>query len=157
MQKIFASLFTAILMTCFMGACTTSPQTQKRAVAKPPSKIEKQMAAILAASGSNEMLFIEVSSPNNLISEKIMLASLVRGGSSTGIDQLKNILSSGKNSTVGIVGKSQEINAITVKRTLEELQAKPASGTVYLITDAKTQESLKALNQSADIKLVLIE
>ena len=157
MQKLLVHLLMALLVSSLISACATSPQTHKQAVAKSPSKIEKQMAAILAASGSNEMLFIEVPSPNNLISEKLMLASLVGGGSSTAIDQLKNVLSSGKNSTVGIVGKSQEINAITVKRTLEELKTKPASGTVYLITDVKTQKSLKALNQSADIKLVLIE
>ena len=121
----------ALLILSFVSACATSNGTQKQAAAKPPSKIQKQMATILAASGSKEMLFIEVPSPNNLISEKIMLASLAVGGSSTAIDQLRGILSYGKSITTGVTGKSHEINAITIKRTLEQLKDKPASGTVY--------------------------
>ena len=157
MQKFLLKLLLALVILSFLNACTTSPETKDQAGTKIPPGTRAQMAAILKASGSNELLFIEVPSPSNFISEKIMLASLAAGGNSNAIDQLTSLLSSGKSTSVGITGKSNEINAITVKRTLERLKGKPASGTVYLIADTQTQQSLRALDQGMNIKLVFVE
>ena len=157
MQKIFIKLLMMLLVLAYLSACAIPHEPQKQVSTRPTREIQEQMAAILKSANSNEVIFILVPSPSNLISEKIMLASLAAGGTSNAIDQLTSILSSAKPSIVGITGSSNEINAITVKRTLEQLKDKSASGTVYLIADTKTQESLSALNQSMNIKLVFVE
>ena len=108
----------------------------------------------MALANSREMFFIEVPRPDNLISEKIMLATLEICQPSTASEQLIQILSSGKNFQVGIIGKSQAINVITVKRALTETKGKPASGTVALIADSKEQEILDAANTNSNIKLI---
>lgn len=157
MQKSLLKLAMMLVILQFLNACAMSPEAHDHADANIPHGTQTQMAAILKASGSNELLFIEVPSPSNFISEKIMLASLAAGGTSNAIDQLTSLLSSGKSTSVGITGKSNEINAITVKRTLERLKGKPVSGTVYLIADSQTQQSLRALDQGMNIKLVFVK
>lgn len=115
------------------------------------------MNHIYAAAKVNSIYFIDVPSPDNYISEKIMLATMaLDGGGSTAVNALDNYLKKNAAIDIGIVGKSQAINVMTVKQSLKHMAGKPAQGTVYLIADAKIEEELTTLNQNKNIKIVVI-
>lgn len=157
MKKITLNLTLALLFSYLVAGCSTMNDGTTKTVQKKQSPYAQQMAVIMEAANSREMFFMEVPSPNNLISEKLMLASLSMGDSSTAIDQLVHLLSSGKTLSVGIVGKSQAINVMTVKRALEKTNGKQASGSVFLVADDTYQQSLMATNTNPDVKLVFVD
>ena len=138
-----------------LSACATDGSS-KQVSNKPLTEIEKQMSQIMAASASQEMFFVEVASPNNVISEKIMLASIALGDGSAAINQLSELLKKNAVIHIGIVGKSQSINIMTVKESLKKLAGKPAKGTVYLIADTKTKEELITFNQNQNVSIVVV-
>lgn len=78
------------------------------------------------------------------------------GGGSTAVNALDNYLKKNTAIDIGIVGKSQAINVMTVKQSLKKIAGRPAQGTVYLIADAKNGEELVALNKNINIKIVVI-
>lgn len=157
MMKINTLRFILILIvTSVVTACATDGNGGRQVSNKPLTEIERQMADIMATSKLREMIFIEVPSPNNLISEKLMLATMALGEGSTAVDALNEILKKGSPIHVGVVGKSQAINVITVKQSLKNMAGKPAKGTVYLIADAKAKEELVALNQNKNVNIVVV-
>lgn len=139
----------SIFVLIFTSGCATTGAMQG-----VPIK-DRQMKEISAVSGPQNMYFIDVPSPDNIISEKLMIASL-EFGSSTAIDALVEILSSEKPVTIGVVGDSDAVNAATVKAALKELKNKKTAGTVYLVADTKAQEELHDLAQTVGIKLIVI-
>lgn len=147
----------ALLFSSLFAGCSTTNSTTSGTVQKHRNPYAKQMAAIIVAADSREMFFMEVSSPDNLIAEKLMLATLSAGSSSTAIDQLAQLLLSGKALSVGVVGKSQAINVMTVKQTLKRINEKQASGTVFLVANKAEQESLMAANTNPTVKLIIVD
>lgn len=116
---------------------------------------DRKMKEISAVSVPQNMYFIDVPSPDNIISEKLMIASL-EFGSSTAIDALVEILSSEKPVMIGVVGDSDAVNAATAKAALKELKNKKTAGTVYLVADTKAREELHDLAQTVGIKLIVV-
>lgn len=153
MKRMTANLILILCLSVLIAGCSTTNNMANNGQ-KRPNPYAQQMAVIMAAADSREMFFIEVSSPDNLISEKIMLATLEIGQPSTAVDQLVQLLSSGKGLLIGIVGKSQAINIVTVKRALAETKGKSVAGTVALIADSKEQVVLNTANPNPDIKLI---
>jgi hypothetical protein len=81
---------------------------------------------------------------------------MASGSGSSEIDQLSVLLQKQTSVQIGVVGKSQVINVMTVKQVLKEVVTKPAKGTVYLTGDAKIKDELNALNQNKGINVVVI-
>lgn len=150
----------SILIFVIMGilsACATDGGGSKQVSSKPLTKIEKQMSRIMAASVSQEIFFIEVPSPNDFISEKLMLATMSLGGGSTAIDQLSELLKKNVVIHIGIVGKSQAINVMTVKQSLKNMADKSAKGNIYLIADEKEKSELVEVNKNKNINIVVVQ
>ena len=142
-------------MSIFSGCVSDSggsPQVSSKAV----TDITKQMTYILAASKSTKMYFMEVPSPNNFLSEKIMLARIALGDGSTAIDQLAELLEKDAVGPIGIVGDSQDINVMTVKKSLKKVAGKHVKGTIDLIANAKIKEELMTLNQNQNVRIVVV-
>ncbi|MDX1750017.1 MAG: hypothetical protein R3271_06835 [Methylophaga sp.] len=155
MKKTILSLtFTSVLFGLFAGCSTaTKSSGQKR-----QNPYAEQMTAIMKITDSTEMYFLEVDSPGNLISEKLMLATFEMGQSTVAIDQLVQLLSSGTELSVGILGKSQALNVATVKSALIKTKDKPvAATTIVLVANKKQQEVLGNANPHPDLDLVYVD
>ncbi len=152
----FTRFIVMLAMIKLLTACATNGDNTQQSASKPKAEIAQQMTEIVAITESKELLFIEVPSTNNIISEKIMLAAMASGESTSATEQLKALLQKGTSTQIGVVGKSQAVNVMTVKQTLKKLASKPAKGTVYLIGDAKIKDVLSAVNQNKDINVVVI-
>lgn len=157
MKTTILKLTFALLFSSLLAGCSTTNSTAPGTARKHQNPYAKQMAAIMVAADSREMFFMEVSSPDNLIAEKLMLATLSAGSSSTAIDQLAQLLLSSKALSVGVVGKSQAINVMTVKQTLKKINEKQASGTVFLVASKAEQKSLMAANTNPTVKLIIVD
>lgn len=149
------SILILAAMSIFSGCASDSGGSQGVS-SKPVTDITKQMAHILAASKSTTMYFMEVPSPNNFLSEKIMLATMALGDGSTAIDQLAVLLEKDAHGPIGIVGDSQAINVMTVKQSLKKVAGKHAKGTIYLIANAKIKEELMTLNQEPNLNIIVV-
>lgn len=145
------NIITALSMfvMIFASGCATTG-----AMPGVPAK-DRQIREIYAASRLESMYFVQVPSPDNVISEKLMITTLAFG-SSTAIDALVKIFSSGNPATIGVIGESDGVNAATVKITLEQLKNKKATGTIYLVADEKTRDELNDLAQTVGIKLIVL-
>lgn len=149
------SILILATMSIFSGCASDSGGSQQVS-SKAVTGITKQMTYILAASKSTKMYFMEVPSPNNFLSEKIMLATIALGDGSTAIDQLAELLEKDAVGPIGIVGDSQDINVMTVKQSLKKIAGKHAKGTIYLIADAKIKEELMTLNQELNLNIIVV-
>jgi len=149
MKTLTLATALSIFILIFASGCATTG-----AMRGVPAQ-DRQMREIYAASGLKSIYFIAVPSPANVISEKLMAASLAFG-SSTAIDALVEVFSKGNPVTIGVIGESDAINAATVKVTLEHLKNKRAAGTLYLVADTKTRDELHDLAQTAGIKLIVL-
>lgn len=152
-RSIFLSI--NVLLTTLTTACSTTGNGSQHSLFQSNNIVQEQMAAITKESGAAEMFFIEVPSPNNIISEKLMLATLATGMRSNVIDQLVELLSLNKNLIIGVVGESQSINTATVKRAMEDAKKKAASGTIFLVGNEQTQATLNALAVRNNLKFVI--
>lgn len=153
-MKTILRLTLAILLFSLVTGCYTFTKTSGQ---KRPHPYADQMTAIMKMTDSTEMYFLEVDSPGNLISEKLMLATFEMGASTTAIDQLVQLLASGKVHSVGILGKSQALNVATVKSALIKTKDKPITATtIVLVANKKQQEILDNENPHQDINLVYV-
>lgn len=153
----FTRFVVLLAMIKFLTACATNSNDKPKPALHHNPKIAQQMADIYAVGTSKEMLFLEVPSANNIISEKIMLALIAAGESSPSIEQLSALLQKQTHMQIGIVGKSLATNTMTIKQTLKKLASKPANGVLYLIGNVKTKEELSAFNQHKGIAVVVLD
>jgi len=116
-----------------------------------------QVDIISDVANTDSLYIVTAPSPNNFISEKIMLAALATGDTSRAMAQLMDMLITNQLRAIGITGESDAINAATVKGALKKRQDKTASGTIYLIADKDTQQELTAINQNKAIQLFFID
>lgn len=124
---------------------------------KPFSETEKQMNYILAIAKAKPNYFIEVPSPNDIISEKLMLVAMaIDGGGSTAVEALDDYLKMNLEIHIGIVGRSQAINVMTIKQSLKNMAKQSAKGTIYVIANDKEKYELEAINKNSNINLVVI-
>lgn len=155
MKKPFQYLTLATLLFILVTGCSTSTKSSGQ---KRQNPYAEQMTAIMKMTDSTEMYFLEVPSPGDFISDKLMLATLEMGSSSTAIDHLAQLLSSGKVLSVGILGKSQAINVATVKSALIKTKGKPVAGTtIVLVANKKQQEILANANPHPEVDLVYVD
>ena len=147
-----------VLLAMFklLTACATSVDGTKQSTPKFKGAITQQMSEILAAAESKELIFIDVPSAKNIISEKIMLAAIASGETTLAMEQLISLLQRNTSIQIGVVGKSQAINIMTIKQALKKLASKPVNGVVFVIGDAKAKEELSAANQHRNISVVVV-
>ncbi|MDO9365499.1 MAG: hypothetical protein Q7T58_04020 [Methylotenera sp.] len=153
----FTRFIVMLSMIELLTACATNGDNAQQPALHHNAEIAQQMTDIYAVAASKEMLFIEVPSANNIISEKIMLAVIASGESTPSIEQLSVLLQKGTHMQIGVVGKSQSTNIMTIKQALKKLASKPAKGVLYLVGNAKTKEELSVANQHKDIVVVVVD
>lgn len=155
MKKTILKLtFTTIIFSLVAG-CSTATKSSGQ---KGQNPYAEQMTAIMKMSHSTKMYFLEVPNPGDFISDKLMLTSVEMGASTTAIDQLVQLLASGKVDSVGILGKSQPLNVATVKSALIKTKGKPVTETtIVLVANAKQQEILANANPHPDVNLVYVD
>lgn len=155
MKKTILRLTLSTLLFSLVTGCYTSTKSSAQ---KRPNPYADQMISIMEITDSTDLYFLEVPSPGNLISEKLMLATFEMGQSTVAIDQLVQLLSSGTELSVGILGKSQALNVATVKSALIKTKDKPvAATTIVLVANKKQQEILGNVNLHQDINLVYVD
>lgn len=146
--KLIRFYIVSILLLLFT-ACATDRTSASL------TETEKQMNHIYAATKVKTIYFIDVPSPNNIISEKIAVATMALEGSKA-VDALDAFLKKNALVHIGIIGKSQAINVATVKQSLKNMANKPAQGTVYLIAGESEKSELDALNNNKNISIVVV-
>lgn len=154
MKKTSLRLTLTTILFSLATGCSTATKSSGQ---KRQNPYAEQITAIMKVTESTEMYFIEVPIAGNLISDKLMLATLEVGPSTTAIHQLVQLLSSGREPSIGILGKSQAINVATVKRALLDTKDKLVAGTIILVANSKQQDMLGAANTQNDIKLVYVD
>lgn len=154
---LMLAMLAMLAMLKLLTACATNGDNKQQYALHQNPEIAQQMAAIYAVGTSKEMLFIQVPSANNIISEKIMLAVIASGESTPSIEQLSDLLQKETHMQIGVVGKSQATNIMTIKQALKKLASKPAKGVLYLVGNAKTKEELSVANQHKDIVVVVVD
>ena len=85
MKKNILRLTLFTLLFSLVTGCYTST---KLSAQKRPNPYSDQMRSIMEITDSTDLYFLEVPSPGNLISEKLMLATFEMGQSTVAIDQL---------------------------------------------------------------------
>ena len=153
----FTRFIVILAMIKLLTACATNRDNKQQYALDYNPEIAQQMTDIYAAGTSKEMLFIKIPSANNIISEKIMLAVIASGESTPSIEQLSALLQKETHMQIGVVGKSQATNIMTIKQALKKLAQKPANGVLYLVGNAKTKEELSLANQHKDIVVVVVD
>lgn len=155
MKKTILKLtFTTIIFSLVAG-CSTATKSSGQ---KGQNPYAEQVTAIMKMSDSTKMYFLEVPNPGDFISDKLMLTSVEMGASTTAIDQLVQLLASGKVDSVGILGKSQPLNVATVKSALIKTKGKPVTATtIVLVANAKQQEILADANPHPYVNLVYVD
>jgi len=148
-------LIAASILTVSAGCIPTQQTVHNNQGTNGPNL--SQVDIISDVANTDSLYIVTAPSPNNFISEKIMLAVLATGETSRAMTQLMDMLITNQQRAIGITGKSDEINAATVKGALKQLQKQSASGTVYLITDKDTQQELTTINQNKAIQLFFID
>ena len=154
MKKTILRLTLATLLFGLVTGCYTSTKSSGQ---KRPHPYADQMTAIMKMTDSTEMYFLEVPNPGDLISDKLLQVTLKTGVSTFAVDQLVQLLSSGRELSVGILGKSQAINVATVKRALVETKDKSVAATIVLVANSKQQAMLGMANTHPDVKLVYVD
>lgn len=155
MKKTILRLTLSTLLFSLVTSCYTSTKSSGQ---KRPKHYADQMTLILEITDSTDLYFLEVPSPGNLISEKLMLTTLEMGQSTLAIDQLVQLLSSGTELSVGILGKSQTLNVATVKSALIKTKGMPvAATTIVLVANKKQQEILGNVNTHQNVKLAYVD
>lgn len=91
MQRFIINTINMLLIS-LITACSTTVSSSQHSLFKSYNIIQEQMTAITKKSGAMEMFFIEVQSPNDFISEKLMIATLTNGLRSNALNQLIDLL-----------------------------------------------------------------
>ncbi len=143
--KILAGALAAALT---LAACSSTQPVQQQM---------GQMNQAVARSGAaaDEMLFVNVPSAGNPVSNGMLLTALAAGTRSNAVDALAEILKARPKAPLGVVGQSRELNVATLKRALKDLPAAAGAGEykVYLYA---TPQQLADLQQAAEGKNIRI-
>ncbi len=148
-------LIAASILTISAGCIPTQQTVHNNQGTNGPNLSQVDIIADVA--NTDSLYIVTIPSPNNFISEKIILATLATGETSRAMTQLMDMLITNQQQAIGITGESDVINAATIKGTLKKLQNKTASGMIYLIADKDTQQELTAINKNKAIQLFFID
>lgn len=136
---MFSRLVPALFLSLFLLACATTSSTSK-----------KDINTLIGSKYPNGAFIVDVESANNLISTKIMLASIKAGNSSSTSQAILKLLSN-KNSTkpVVVTGADSNLAAATLERALVDGKGKVSGSKVVFMGPLDLKDSLsKAANDS---------
>jgi hypothetical protein len=96
-----------------------------------------------------DVLIVEVQSSSNLISNKLILASIKAGANTTTSDAIVNLLSKKTVNPIAVVGEDDSLSAATLERALEAGKGKISGSRVVFVGNPEYKNSLaKAANNS---------
>lgn len=120
------------------------------------SNIQQDLETIAKASNSSSKLYIvQVSAPNNIISEKMMLGAMGMGELTQTAQDIKNMLESGNVKQLGIIGESQAINIATVKQAINALN-RNVDATIYIVGKESDCNEIKSLTSQKGLNLIIL-
>jgi hypothetical protein len=120
------------------------------------SNIQQDLETIAKASNSSSKLYItQVSAPNNIISEKMMLGAMGMGELTQTAQDIKNMLESGNVKQLGIIGENQAINTATVKQAINALN-RNVDATIYIVGKESDCNEIKSLASQKGLNLVVL-
>lgn len=120
------------------------------------SNIQQDIETIAKASNSSSKLYItQVSAPNNIISEKMMLGAMGMGELTQTAQDIKNMLESGNVKQLGIIGENQAINTATVKQAINALN-RNVDATIYIVGKESDYNEIKSLASQKGLNLVVL-
>lgn len=138
----------ALLLTGLLAACAATESM--------PEKIG-QISRAAAGQGEavDEMLFINVPSAGNPVSDGMQLAALAAGTRSIAVEGVTEILKARPKQPLGIVGDSRAMNVATLKRALKDLPvvAGAREYRVYLYATPDQQADLQQAAESKNIRI----
>lgn len=126
----------------FLGGCASTSGNL------PPTTQEQRLAAMAPWVAKGNLIAIEVSAASNPLSNQMVIAALKAGSSSNAVDQIVQVLRSGKASTLAVMGNNQALTTATVQAALKRWTASGARTTVILLLVGQSEDG-PALKESA--------
>jgi hypothetical protein len=120
------------------------------------STIQQDLETIAKASKvPSELYIVQVSAPNNIISEKMMLAAMGMGELTKTAQDIKSMLESRNVKQLGIVGESEAVNIATAKQAINALDRK-VDATIYIVAKESDCNEIKNLAVQKGLNLVVL-
>jgi len=120
------------------------------------SNIQQDLETIVKASSiPSELYIVQVSAPNNIISEKMMLGAMGMGELTKTAQNIKNMIDSRNVKQLGIVGESETVNIATVKQAINALDSK-VDATIYIVAKENNCSEIKTLASEKGVSLVIL-
>jgi len=126
----------------FLGGCASTSDNL------PPVTQEQRLKAMAPWVAKGNLIVMEVPAASNLLSNQLAIAALKAGSSSNAVDQIVQMLRSGKASTLAVMGNNQALNTATVQAALKQWKASGAHTTVTLLLVGQPEDG-PALKESA--------
>lgn len=128
-------LIVSILFISLMG-CAANSKLNTSEEMHYQSLEEKKILVFNKISKSEESFIVSVPAPNNIISRKIMLATLKTGVSSNAIDSLVKLLELGTVTPIVVISGergSDDITAATIESAFQRIQNIKPKATLYFV------------------------
>lgn len=126
----------------FLGGCASTSGNLS------PATQEQRMAAMAPWVAKGNLIAMELPAASNPLSNQIAIAALKAGSSSNAVDQIVQVLRSGKATTLAVMGNSPALNTATVQAALKQWKASGAHTTVTLLLVGQPEDG-PALKESA--------
>lgn len=151
-------LIVSILFISLIG-CAANSKLNTSEEMHHQSLEEKKIMAFNKISKSEESFIVPVPAPNNVISRKIMLATLKAGVSSNAIDSLVKLLELDKAIPIVVISDkrgSDDITAATIESAFQRIQKIKPKATLYFVGEEKYGIPLQSKAQAVQINYKFI-
>ncbi len=102
-----------------------------------------------------QLYMASVPAPGNLISEGMVVASLEAGSASNSVLSISKILGN-PNIVIGVIGKSEAINAATLRAAFRRQSAHSSHAKVYFVGSEKYRAELQRLAKEKNINFAFL-
>ncbi|MDR2880701.1 MAG: hypothetical protein LBV29_02205 [Azoarcus sp.] len=128
------------------------PRSEDHMVSNPqiiPEESERIQA--LRDAGKDFARVVTVPAANNIVSNSVIIATLMMRSGSAPVDSLFELLREGKEQAVAVVGKNDALTAATIEAAIQQLGDNPTATTILFAGKSKYVKELQKLSEKASV------
>ena len=149
MKKTVFLLSTALVLAACMSPPPRSEDHLSGSQQIFPEESEQLQA--LHDAGKNFTTIVIVPAAGNMLSNGVIIGTLMMGSGSAPADSILKILREGKEQAIAVVGKSNALTAATIEAAIQQLDGSPTSTTILFAGKSGYVEDLQKSTSKANV------
>ncbi len=149
MKKTVFLLSTALVLAACMSPPPRSEDHKTGSQQIFPEESEQLQA--LHDAGKNFTTIVIVPAAGNMLSNGVIISTLMMGSGSAPADSILKILREGKEQAIAVVGKSDALTAATIEAAIRQLDGNPTATTILFAGKSSYVKDLEELTSKAGV------